>query len=663
MLDRRGSAKQLLSRRPSTESAQPPLYACAIVIGTNEAWKATAAGSSVTLSRVTSQQTGPTPREIKQTGRVTAMALSNDGATLCCSVEATKASTSSQLETVGKLVVMDVESGEAHCTVEMSAPARAVSIDGTGVRACTAAEDGLIRLWDVPRGIRLTGARGKEFRCEGKQLSSVALSPRGDRVATGGTDGAIRVYDVRDADELAREAAASASAGGPSFPQTPFPKLIELRPKEGAPVVALGFSADSRVLGFADGATLVLWSLAASPAGGGDGGGKLREKVQVAPIEAIAVSADSGLAEGAGAASIGGRVVGGFGSVCCVMAEQVTMSELQSGALQYAWQPPDATGGKPASLGRRGSAFGALFGGGSGAAAAPVAAPSVADGGAGGATAAAAAAAAAAGTQQEALFKPGVKPKTLRFRKLREDHFGMCLDRPADKRLKGLVVVEVDEGGLVATKAKEVKRGDVIQSINGRELLTISDLQEVAVALQALGSVEVEMTVLHCEAVPHKEWARKRREQEEIQLALAISESEDLARQPRPPPSPVDASERSQLETALRITGFQAAQQATSQQRAEAAEHEEQMRLALALSEQELREGGGGPAARERSSTDFDAEMAAALAASAALSGERASQREQRELEEALALSKQEAGEQGGAGTSLPGGSEVSGWL
>ena len=275
----------------------------------------------------------------------------------------------------------------------------------------------------------------------------------------------------------------------------------------------------------------------------------------------------------------------------------------------------------------------------------------------------------AAAAAEEELFKPGVKPRTVRFRKRREDQFGMCLDKPAAAQLKGLVVVEVDEGGLVASRAKEVRRGDVIVSINGRELLTIADLQEVAVALQTLGSVEVEMGVVHCEAVPHKEWARRRRAEEELQLALAISESENLARQPRPPPSPVDASERSQLETALRLTGFQAAQQATSLQRVEAAaheEHEEQLQLALAISEQELHGAEGAPT-RERSSTDFDSEMAAALAASAVLSGERSSQREQREqreLEEALALSAQEAGEEPhGAGTALPGGSEVSGWL
>ena len=239
----------------------------------------------------------------------------------------------------------------------------------------------------------------------------------------------------------------------------------------------------------------------------------------------------------------------------------------------------------------------------------------------------------------------------------------MFLDHPADTSLQGLVVVEVAEGGMMAAKAREVRPGDVIQAINGRDLLTISDLQEVALALQALGSVEVEMSVLHCEAVGHKEWARTQREREEMQLALAISESEDLARQPRPPPSPVDASERSQLETALAITGFQAAQHATSRRRAEREEQEEQeeqLRRALAISEQE---GGAAAPARERSSTNFGAELAAALAASAAISGERSLQREQRELEEALALSAQEAGEQGSADTSLPGDSEVTGWL
>ena len=112
ILERRNSGSTLERRNSGSASGARAIHVprAAAYVGSETAQMAVAHGTLILLWEVSSTSTSP-PRELAQGGRVTALALSSDGGTLACSIEASKASTGSQLEAIGRLCVLDVATG------------------------------------------------------------------------------------------------------------------------------------------------------------------------------------------------------------------------------------------------------------------------------------------------------------------------------------------------------------------------------------------------------------------------------------------------------------------------------------------------------------------------------------------------------------------------
>jgi WD40 repeat protein len=139
-----------------------------------------ASGGDDRAVRVYDVNTGVVQFVARHEDAVNAVALSRDGRRLASAAED------------GTLRVWEVPGWvERLCFKAHDASVTAVTFDGAGKRLATAGKDRRVRVWDADTGKRLANLGG-----QGGWVTGVAFSPDDTRLATSSYDGAVKIWDV-----------------------------------------------------------------------------------------------------------------------------------------------------------------------------------------------------------------------------------------------------------------------------------------------------------------------------------------------------------------------------------------------------------------------------------------------------------------------------------